>query len=65
MVNGSEIARRMHNLGITQNQLADIVAVSHAMMCYIIQGKREPRLATIKLISDTLGCKVDDLLMHY
>lgn len=63
MVNGSEIARRMHNLGITQNQLADIVAVSKAMMCYIIHGKREPRLATMKLIADTLGCKVDDLLI--
>lgn len=63
MVNGNEILRRMHILGISQHQLADTVAVSKAMMCYIIQGKREPRLSTMKLIADALGCKVDDLLI--
>ena len=41
--------------GMSQNQLADIVGVDHALISQYENGRRRPSIKTAKKIADVLG----------
>lgn len=63
MVNGEKIKELMKEKGISGKELADKVGVSAAMISYIIKGFREPNVAALARIAQTLDCTVDELLV--
>jgi len=50
--------------GITQNELADQLAVQRTMISAYEDGRSEPKLQTLKLLSNILEVGVEELLDH-
>ncbi len=55
------VAEWRKHRGLTQATLADNVGVSQAAIAGIERGKREPSVALLRKLSDTLGVDMDDL----
>ena len=62
MVNGTKIKKLMKERGITNKEMAETAGLSEAMMCYIIQGFREPNVSAFARIAKKLNVTVDELL---
>lgn len=62
MVNGEKIGKLLREKGMTQQNMAREIGISEAMMCYIIQGLREPSVTVMARIATKLGCTVDELI---
>ncbi len=63
MVNGRRIKDLMKEKGIQGKEMARTVGVSEAMMSFIIQGLREPNVATLARIARALDVPVDELIL--
>lgn len=63
MIAHEKIKELMKEKGISSIQLATAVGVSQAMMSYILNGLREPNVATLARMAKMLECTVDDLLV--
>jgi len=48
--------------GITQDQLADLTGLNRVHLYRLESGKQSMTLRTLKLIADTLGVRVRDLV---
>lgn len=59
---GEKIEKFRKNKGLTQEELADRVGVSQAMINFIEKGKKKPSLDTAIAIADEFNTTVDSLL---
>lgn len=59
---GKKIEKFRKNKGLTQEELADRVGVSQAMINFIEKGKKKPSLDTAIAIADEFNTTVDSLL---
>jgi DNA-binding XRE family transcriptional regulator len=64
MLNRTEVKKRMEELNMTQQTLADAIGVSQPMVTHILIGRKQPSLALAADIARVLGCTVDDLIVH-
>ena len=62
MILGIRIKEKRKELGLTQQQLGDMVKVTKVSICCYESGTRTPNLDTLVDISDALGVSVDYLL---
>lgn len=46
---------------MTQRQLAAMIGVSPATVCFWVAGRRQPGAARLPLIAAALDCSIDDL----
>ncbi len=58
---GENIRSYREKAGIQQNQLAEKVGVSQAMICKVENGLKIPSIALGKLIAKELCCTLDEL----
>jgi transcriptional regulator with XRE-family HTH domain len=58
----NEIARRMHQLGISQSELARRLDVSRARVSQLMQHKTSPTLRTMVDVALALDCEVTPVL---
>lgn len=59
---GENIRRIRKELDITQEEVSKRVGITQSMLCQIERGSKNPSLQTGKLISDVLGCSLEELL---
>lgn len=59
---GAEIQTIRKRRGLSQEQLAELTDLDAMTIAFIEQGRREPRLKTLKRIADALGVRVKDLI---
>lgn len=59
---GERIERRMKEMHLRQNQLADILGMQKSRLSEIINGKSEPTLTQLKTICQTMSLDPNDLL---
>ena len=57
---GLKNIRKLHHM--TQNELAQMVGITQAMVSHYETGRCNPDLETAARIANALGCKVDDLI---
>lgn len=62
MIAYEKIAKLMKEKGISSKDMANTVGISEPMMSYILNGLREPNVATLVRIARVLGSSVDSLL---
>ena len=62
MILGIRIKEKRKQLGLTQQQLGDLVKVTKVSICCYESGARTPNLDTLIDIADVLGVDVDYLL---
>lgn len=62
MILGIRIKEKRKSLGLTQQQLGDLVKVTKVSICCYENGTRTPNLDTLLDIADVLGVDVDYLL---
>lgn len=63
--NESFIAQRRIALGITQEQLAEIVGVKRMQIYLWENGKNSPRAAHLVKLAAALNCSIDELLQSF
>ncbi|MFW2490950.1 helix-turn-helix domain-containing protein [Clostridium chromiireducens] len=61
---GNNIKLLRKNKGLTQKQLADMINVSVVTIQNYENGRREPNMETLQKISNSLGVKLNDLLLE-
>ena len=49
---------------MTAKELADEVGITDAMMCYILNGKRDPTVRVLVEIAKVFKCTVDELVIR-
>ncbi|HTW57281.1 MAG TPA: helix-turn-helix transcriptional regulator [Terriglobales bacterium] len=59
---GKRISATRRAKGITQDQLADLTGLNRVHLYRLESGKQSMTLRTLKLIADTLGVRVRDLV---
>jgi transcriptional regulator with XRE-family HTH domain len=59
---GKRIRATRQAKGITQDQLADLAGLNRVHLYRLESGKQSMTLRTLKLIADTLGVRVRDLV---
>jgi transcriptional regulator with XRE-family HTH domain len=59
---GAEIQRIRGRKGWTQEYLAERANMSTAYLGFIEQGRKEPKIQTLKKIANALGVRVKDLI---
>ena len=64
MVNSEKIKELMQAKSLKSKELALRVGVGETMMSYILNGLREPNVATLVRIARELGVTVDDLIVQ-
>lgn len=57
----SKIRRLRNDLGLTQQELADILGISQKAVAKWECGKGMPRADMLPVLAKTLGCTIDDL----
>lgn len=58
---GANIARKMKELGLSQNRLAKLSGVSQSNISSILSATKSPSVDTVQLIAGALGCSVSEL----
>lgn len=61
-MNGKKLRELRKEKGLTQQQLGDIVGVSHVMICRAEDGTKDPPLWMLKAMAKALGVKPGELL---
>ena len=64
MLNRAKVKRKMEELNMTQQMLADEVGCIQQMISHVLTGRKQPSLALAEDIARVLGCTVDDLIVH-
>lgn len=59
---GKRVKEAREARDISQQQLAELIHKSQALICQIEQGKRKPGLHTAIQLSNVLGIKLEDLI---
>jgi transcriptional regulator with XRE-family HTH domain len=59
---GNRIKAFRHAKGVTQDQLAELAGLNRAHLYRLENGKQSMTLRTLKIIADTLGVRVRDLI---
>lgn len=59
---GENIRRIRTGKGLKQEEVSERVGITQSMLCQIERGTKNPSLQTGKLISDVLGCSLEELL---
>jgi transcriptional regulator with XRE-family HTH domain len=59
---GKRIQRIRRERGITQDELANLTGLNRVHLYRLENGKQSMTLRTLKLIADTLGVRVRDLI---
>ena len=62
MAVGENIRKKRIELGLEQQQLADMVQVSQSMICQIERGTKVPSLPLGKEIAKSLDCSLEELM---
>ena len=62
MLDGKKIKTALKSAGIDAKTLAEDVGISPAMMCFIINGKRDTTISVAHRIAERLGCTLDELI---
>ena len=60
---GANVAAARKKRGMTQEELADKLGISQAMINYIESGKKKPSLETALTIAKVFGTTVDNLMV--
>lgn len=47
---------------LSQQQLAELIGVNQAMICFIEAGTKVPSLAVTISLANAFGCTIDDLV---
>ena len=58
---GERIKEIRERAGLSQAELSEKVGITQAMLCQIERGTKNPSLQVGKIISDILGCSIDEL----
>lgn len=58
---GKNIRSRRKQLGLTQEQLAEMLGVGHQALSRIEQGKMAPKMDRLPTLAKSLHCSVSDL----
>lgn len=58
---GGNLKRIREDRGLTQQQLADLVAVSKPMICRVERGTKNLTVQLATQLAEALGCDLDDL----
>lgn len=58
---GRHIRSRRRQLGLTQEQLAEMIGVGHQALSRIEQGKMAPKMDRLPCLAQSLQCSVADL----
>ncbi len=58
---GKHIRSRRRQLGLTQEQLAEMIGVGHQALSRIEQGKMAPKMDRLPSLAQSLQCTVADL----
>ena len=58
---GKHIRSRRRQLGLTQEQLAEMIGVGHQALSRIEQGKMAPKMDRLPSLAHSLQCTVADL----
>ena len=61
---GGNLKRLRTEKGMTQQQLADKVAVTQEMIAHIESGRKVPGVLLAWEIAQALGCTLDSLVMN-
>lgn len=59
---GLSIRRMREDSGLEQQELAEKIGISRALMSYIETGSRSPSLSVVIALSDVLHCSIDELI---
>jgi transcriptional regulator with XRE-family HTH domain len=59
---GNRIKALRQAKGVTQDQLAELAGLNRAHLYRLENGKQSMTLRTLKIIADTLGVRVRDLI---
>ena len=59
---GARTRQFRKKLGVSQDVLADMAGLHRAHVGAIERGERNVTLQTLKILADTLGCKIVDLV---
>lgn len=62
MTVSQRITERRKALGMTQEQLAELVGTTRIYITYLETGVKVPSLAMLKTIATALECKAGDLI---
>lgn len=55
------IVKKRHELGLTQEELAQKVGISRGMLAMVERGTKQVNLRLAKKLAEVFGCTVDDL----
>lgn len=58
---GKTIRTKRRTLGLTQEQLAEMLGVGHQALSRIEQGKMAPKMDRLPCLAESLQCSVPDL----
>lgn len=59
---GMNIKAQREKLNLSQQNLAEMLGCSRALIARYENGTRVPPLTMAKAIADTFGCSIDDLI---
>lgn len=59
---GEHIRSIREEKSLTQVWVAEQAGISQAMLCQIERGTKNPSLQVAKIISEVMGCSLDDLI---
>ena len=63
VVNGNRIRKLREEREMSQAELAETAGASQAMIAHVEAGKKQPGVAVLKLIADSFGVQMEELLM--
>jgi Predicted transcriptional regulators len=56
------VKRFREQMNLSQLQLAQMIGVNQAMICYIESGTKVPSLAVTISLANAFGCSIDELV---
>ena len=62
MVNAEKVKKLREKRNLTQEEFAEIIGASKAMVAHVERGIRQPSVELLKRIADYFACTVDSLL---
>lgn len=58
----TKLSERLHELGMSQRELARLTGINHVSISRYASGTRSPNVYYAALIAQALNCTVDELL---
>ena len=62
VVSKEKAFKLLEKSGITQAKLSEITGIPTALICRILNARHNPKVNTLQVIANALGCSVDDFI---